>query len=404
MKKQFLAVVLIFASCVSALAAGDPPVIDENNYLNPLVTGVPSLSIAPDAVAGGMGDIGVATLPDIHSQHWNASKYPFANSSAGFAISYTPWLRRLGVSDIDLAYLSGYYNISKIAGTVSASLRFFSLGEIQLRESADQVIPIPVNPYELAFDVAYSRILAENFSMGVAFRFICSDLSARNDPDYYPGYSFASDINLYYHLPIEIKTGESLLGIGFNLSNLGTKISYDKNNTSNFLPTNMRFGLSYLVPFDKFNRLAINADINKLLIPSRKSKFTEGFNPDDPSTWTMSEKQYSAIGVMKGLGYSFCDAPGGFKEEMQEIMWALGLEYAYNEQFFGRAGYFNESQNKGNRKYFTFGAGFRLSAFKLDVGYVVSLAQNNPLDQTLRFTLSFDVDGIKALADRGKDK
>jgi len=256
----------------------------------------------------------------------------------------------------------------------------------------------------LAFDVAYSRILAENFSMGVAFRFICSDLSARNDPDYYPGYSFTSDINLYYHLPIEIKTGESLLGIGFNLSNLGTKISYDKNNTSNFLPTNMRFGLSYLVPFDKFNRLAINADINKLLIPSRKSKFTEGFNPDDPSTWTMSEKQYSAIGVMKGLGYSFCDAPGGFKEEMQEIMWALGLEYAYNEQFFGRAGYFNESQNKGNRKYFTFGAGFRLSAFKLDVGYVVSLAQNNPLDQTLRFTLSFDVDGIKALADRGKDK
>jgi hypothetical protein len=403
MKKQFLAVVFIFASCVSVLAAGDPPVIDESNYLNPLVTGVPSLSIAPDAVAGGMGDIGVATLPDIHSQHWNASKYPFANSSAGFAISYTPWLRRLGVSDIDLAYLSGYYNISKIAGTVSASLRFFSLGEIQLRENADQVQTISVKPYELAFDAGYSRMLSEHFSMGVAFRFIVSDLSARSE-DYFPGYSFSADINGYYALPIDIKTGESKLGLGFNLSNLGTKISYDKNETSNFLPTNMRFGLSYLVPFDKFNRLAINADINKLLIPSRKSKFTEGFNPDDPSTWTMSEKQYSAIGVMKGLGYSFCDAPGGFKEEMQEIMWALGLEYAYNEQFFGRAGYFNESQNKGNRKYFTFGAGFRLSAFKLDVGYVVSLAQNNPLDQTLRFTLSFDVDGIKALADRGKDK
>lgn len=400
MKKiTFLATALIFS--MVAMAAEELK-WDDSNYLNPLVTGVPSLTIAPDAVAGGMGDIGAATKPDISSQHWNAAKYPFMESSAGFAISYTPWLRRLGVNDIDLAYLSGYYNISRLAGTVSASLRFFSLGEIQLRESADAT-PIPVKPYELAFDVAYSRYLSEHFAMGVAFRFICSDLSAKNDPDYYPGYAFAADINGFYYLPIPIKMGESKFGLGFNISNLGTKISYDKNNTSNFLPTNLRLGVSYLLPFDAYNRITINADVNKLLVPSRKSKFTEGFNADDPSTWTMSEKQYSDLGVMKGIGYSFCDAPGGFKEEMQEIMWAAGLEYAYNEQFFGRFGYFNENAKKGNRKFFTFGAGFRLSAFRLDVGYVVSLAQNNPLDQTLRFSLSFDVDGIKALADRGKD-
>ena len=184
------------------------------------------------------------------------------------------------------------------------------------------------------------------------------------------------------------------------MSNFGTKISYDKGETSNFLPANLRIGVSYLLPFNEYNRIMLSVDANKLMVPSRMSKFTDGFVADDPSTWTMSQAQYNDISVMKGIAWSFCDAPGGFKEEWNEVNWAIGLEYAYNEQFFGRAGYFNEHPTKGNRKYFTVGAGFRLSAFKLDVGHVLSVAQTNPLDQTFRFSLAFDVDGLKALADR----
>ncbi|MDD3478914.1 MAG: type IX secretion system outer membrane channel protein PorV [Paludibacteraceae bacterium] len=390
--KKIVVSILVFCTSLTAFAE------EVSDLFNPLLTGVPSLSIGPDAVAGGMADVGVATTPDVNSQHWNSSKYAQAASSAGFAFSYTPWLRSLGVSDIDLAYLAGYYKISDLAGTVSASLRYFSLGEISLRENANSV-PIPVKPYELAFDAGYSRMLSEHFSMGVAFRFIVSDLSARSE-EYYPGSAFSADINGYYALPIDIKTGESKLGIGFNLSNLGSKISYDKFETSNFLPTTFRLGASYLVPFDRYNRVSVSLDFDRLLVPSRLSKFTTGYDPTDENTWGMSDDQYNNLSVMKGLAWSFSDAPGGFTEEMKEINFALGMEYAYNEQFFARAGYHNESEIKGNRKYFTVGAGFKMSAFKLDVGYVVSMVQNNPLDQTLRFSLAFDVDGIRALVDR----
>ena len=227
-------------------------------------------------------------------------------------------------------------------------------------------------------------------------------MSARQE-DYYPGYAFGADINGYYELPIDIRMGTSKFAFGFNISNLGTKVSYDKGNTSNFLPTDLRLGVSYLLPFDRYNRLSFNFEADKLLVPSRKSKFAKNYDPNDESTWTMTDKEYTDISSMKGVFWSFADAPGGAKEEFQEINFGIGLEYAYNEQFFGRVGYHNEAKNKGNRKYFTFGAGFRLSAFRLDVGYVLSVAQNNPLDQTLRFSLSFDVDGIKALADRNKN-
>jgi len=394
MKKSVVSV-LIFCTSLTAFAQTTDGLSDQ---LNPLLTGVPSLSIGPDAVAGGMGEVGVATAPDVNSQHWNSSKYAQATSAAGFAFSYTPWLRSLGVNDIDLSYLAGYYKLNDMAGTISASLRYFSLGEIQLRESADAV-PIPVKPYELAFDAGYSRMLSEHFSMGVVFRIICSDLSTRSE-EYYPGYAYSADINGYYAVPIDTKTGESKLGIGFNLSNLGSKISYDKFETSNFLPTDLRLGASYLMPFDRYNRLSVSLDFDKLLVPSRNSKFTDGYVADDATTWGMSEDQYNNLSVMQGLAWSFSDAPNGFSEEMEEINFALGMEYAYNEQFFARAGYHNESANKGNRKYFTVGAGFKMSAFKLDVGYVVSLAQNNPLDQTLRFSLAFDIDGIRSLTDR----
>ncbi len=348
---------------------------------NPIITGVPSLNIAPDAIGGGMGDVGIASNPTLASQYWNSSKYAMMTSTGGLTLSYTPWLRKI-VSDVDLAYLAGYYNLGEQVGTLSASLRYFSLGNIVLRDANGQPIG-QAKPYEMSFDLGYSRKLAENFSMGVVLRFVASDLSTKQE-GYYTGIGFAADVNGYYSLPIEMSTGTSKLGLGFNISNIGTKISYDKGATSNFMPTNLGVGASYLYPFDKYNRIALNVDFNKLLVPSRNY---------------MSADQYYKIGLVKGIFTSFSDAPNGFKEELKEIQTSTGLEYAYNEQFFLRAGYHDESILKGTRKFFSAGAGFKWTAFRLDVGYLISVAQNNPLDQTLRFTLSFDMDGLKELTD-----
>ena len=391
MKKFFLLGLISLATGV--LFAQDKP----TDVYNPLLTGVPSLGIAPDAVGGGMGDVGIASEPTMASQYWNSSKYAMMNGAGGFTLSYTPWLRKI-VSDVDLAYLAGYYNISEQAGTLSASLRYFSLGQINLTDVNGQGIG-QAKPYELAFDLGYSRKLAENFSMGVVLRMVASDLSAKQE-GYYTGMGFAADINGYYSLPIEMSAGTSKFGFGFNISNIGTKISYDKGQTSNFMPTNLGLGVSYLLPFNQYNRISFNLDVNKLLVPSRKSKNTEGFDPNDPNTWTMSEQQYNDISVVKGIFSSFNDAPGGFSEELKEVNFSLGAEYAYNEQFFARAGYHHESALKGNRKFFGVGAGFRWTAFRLDVGYIIGLSAQNPLDQTLRFTLSFDVDGLKELTDK----
>ena len=371
-------------------------------YMNPIVSGVPSMSISPDAVAGGMGDVGVATNSDMNAQYWNSSKYAQNESSAGFAFSYTPWLRKLGVNDINLLYLAGYYTPSKMAGTISASLRFFQLGEVLLRESAD-AIPLSANPYEMTFDLGYSRMLTENFSLGIVMRLVASDLTAKTDPNYYTGYAFGADINGFYSLPIEMKTGTSRFNFGFNISNIGTRITYDKGDNYNFIPANLRLGVGYQLPFDKYNRLLISLEANKMMVPTRYSsvkKYNPDFDAANMDTWGMTTEEYNKISSMEGLIMSWYDAPGGFAEEMAEINWGIGLEYAYNEQFFGRLGYNNEAKDKGNRKYFTVGAGFELSAFKLDVGYVIATSALNPLDQTLRFSLAFDIDGIKALADK----
>ena len=371
-------------------------------YMNPIFSGVPSMSISPDAVAGGMGDVGVATNSDMNAQYWNSSKYAQNESSAGFAFSYTPWLRKLGVNDINLLYLAGYYTPSKMAGTISASLRFFQLGEVLLRESAD-AIPLSANPYEMTFDLGYSRMLTENFSLGVVLRLVASDLTAKTDPNYYTGYAFGADVNGFYRLPIDLKSGTSHFMFGFNLSNIGTRITYDKGDNYNFIPANLRLGVGYQIPFDKHNRLLISVEANKMMVPTRYSsvkKYNPDFDKANMDTWAMTTEEYNKISSMEGLIMSWYDAPGGFAEEMAEINWGIGLEYAYNEQFFGRVGYNNEAKDKGNRKYFTVGAGFKLSAFKLDVGYVIATSASNPLDQTLRFSLAFDIDGIKALADK----
>ena len=407
MKKVLLSMMVLCASCVSIFAQESTNVSyndakETYGYMNPIVSGVPSMSISPDAVAGGMGDVGVATNSDMNSQYWNSSKYAQNESSAGFAFSYTPWLRKLGVNDINLLYLAGYYTPSKMAGTISASLRFFQLGEVLLRESAD-AIPLSANPYEMTFDLGYSRMLTENFSLGIVMRLVASDLTAKTDPNYYTGYAFGADVNGFYSLPTEMAAGTSRFNFGFNISNIGTRITYDKGDNYNFIPANLRLGVGYQLPFDQYNRLLISLEANKMMVPSRYSKIAK-YNPDfdasNMDTWAMTTEEYNKISSMEGLIMSWYDAPGGFAEEMAEINWGIGLEYAYNEQFFGRLGYNNEAKDKGNRKYFTVGAGFKLSAFKLDVGYVIATSASNPLDQTLRFSLAFDIDGIKALADK----
>lgn len=367
---------------------------DKLDMFNPVNTSVTSQMIAPDARAAGMGDVGVATDPDVNSQYWNPAKYPFCISRAGVSLNYTPWLRQL-VSDMDLAYLSGYYRIGDYSA-VSASLRYFSLGEVMTNydSTTGESNGMTINPYEMSFDVAYSLMLSEKFSLAAAVRWIYSDLTYDYTDDTSPGSAFAADIACYYNDYINIGARECQLGIGLNISNIGSKITFGGDDNSEFIPTNMRLGLALMVPIDEFNRFTIAADANKLLVPTYP-KQEEGESTEDYQQRV--QKEYYDVSSISGIFKSFGDAPGGFKEELQEINWSVGAEYVYNDKFTLRAGYHHESENKGIRKYFTVGAGFRMSAFSLDCGYVIATAKSNPLDQTLRFTLGFDMDGIKDL-------
>lgn len=367
---------------------------DKLDMFNPVNTSVTSQMIAPDARAAGMGDVGVATDPDVNSQYWNPAKYPFCISRAGVSLNYTPWLRQL-VSDMDLAYLSGYYRIGDYSA-VSASLRYFSLGEVMTNydSTTGESNGMTINPYEMSFDVAYSLMLSEKFSLAAAVRWIYSDLTYDYTDDTSPGSAFAADIACYYNDYINIGARECQLGIGLNISNIGSKITFGGDDNSEFIPTNMRLGFALMVPIDEFNRFTIAADANKLLVPTYP-KQEEGESTEDYQQRV--QKEYYDVSSISGIFKSFGDAPGGFKEELQEINWSVGAEYVYNDKFTLRAGYHHESENKGNRKYFTVGAGFRMSAFSLDCGYVIATAKSNPLDQTLRFTLGFDMDGIKDL-------
>lgn len=367
---------------------------DKMDMFNPVNTSVTSQTIAPDARAAGMGDVGVATDPDVNSQYWNPAKYPFCISRAGVSLNYTPWLRQL-VSDMDLAYLSGYYRIGDYSA-VSASLRYFSLGEVMTNYDSTTGLSdgMTINPYEMSFDVAYSLMLSEKFSIAAAVRWIYSDLTYNYTDDTSPGSAFAADIACYYNNYINIGARECQLGIGLNISNIGSKITFGGSEDSEFIPTNMRLGVALMVPIDEYNRFTIAADANKLLVPTYP-KLEDGESSEEYDQRV--QKDYYDVSSISGIFKSFGDAPGGFKEELQEVNWSVGAEYVYNDKFTLRAGYHHESENKGNRKYFTVGAGFRMSAFSLDCGYVIATAKSNPLDQTLRFTLGFDMDGIKDL-------
>ncbi len=362
---------------------------DKKNMFNPVNTSVTSQTIAPDARAAGMGDVGVATDADVNSQYWNPAKYPFAISRAGVALNYTPWLRQL-VNDMDVAYLAGYYRIGDYSA-VSASMRYFSMGEVYMDGHTDDNA-MTISPYEMSLDVAYSLMLSEKFSIAAGVRWIYSDLTFNFSDDTAPGSAFAADLAAYYQDYLNIGQRECQLGLGLNISNVGSKITFGGDDHSYFIPTNLRLGASLKIPIDEYNRLTVAADANKLLVPTYP-KQREGESTEDYQR--RMEDEYWNVSSISGIFKSFGDAPNGFSEELQEVNWSVGAEYEYNDKFFLRAGYHHESENKGNRKYFSVGAGFKMKVFSLDAGYVIATAKSNPLDQTLRFTLSFDMDGIK---------
>lgn len=360
---------------------------DIRDDFNPVMTAVVSQSIAADARAGGLGDIGAATEADINSQQWNPAKYPFAISRAGFAINYTPWLRQI-TNGIALLNAAGYFRIGDYQA-LSASMRYFTLGDVYVSDGSDMT----VKPYEMAFDVAYSRMLSESFSAAVALRYIYSDLSGRYYDDVTPGSAFAADIAMFWNKYHMVGSRECLFGLGLNISNIGSKINYGSD-YSYFIPTNLRLGLSYTIPMNEYNRIAFFAEANKLLVPSRPLQ-REGETNEDYEE--RIRKDYYDVSSIAGIFQSFSDSERGFKGELEEIQWSLGAEYTYNDKFSLRGGYHHESDAQGGRKYFTVGAGFRMNVLSIDAGYVIATAASNPLDQTLRVSLGFDFDGISEL-------
>lgn len=375
------ALLLLGLATVQSAKAED----EVRDQFNPVRTGVTSLSVAPDARAGGMGDVGAATDPDVHSQYWNPAKFPFTISRAGIAINYTPWLRKL-TTGIALLNAAGYVRLGDYQA-LSASLRYFTLGEVEGGEN------ITVRPYEMSFDAAYSRMLSEKFSAAVGLRYIYSDISGHYDDNSTAGSAFAADIALYYNTYLMMGQRECQLAWGLNINNIGSKISYG-DDRSYFIPTNLRLGLSYMIPLNEYNRISISADANKLLVPSMP---LQGSDETDEDYQERLDREYYNKSSISGIFTSFGDSERGFKGEMEEIQWSIGAEYTYNDKFSLRAGYHHESNMQGNRKYATVGAGFRMNVMAIDAGYVIATSASNPLDQTLRVSLTFDMDGIRDL-------
>ena len=388
----------IVLACVLIVTATTALADDKKEIFNPVRTSVTSQGIAPDARAAGMGDVGAATEADVYSQFWNPAKYPFAISRAGVGLSYTPWLRQL-VNDIGLAYMSGYYRIGDYAA-LSAGIRYFSLGEVSTYDGPSGGSGAPsltIRPYEMSVDVAYALMLSDKFSIAAGVRWIYSDLTYSYTDNTTPGSAFAADLGMYYQNYVNLGQRECQLGVGMNISNIGSKITMGEDANSEFIPTNLRLGASLMIPVDEYNRFTIAADAIKLLVPTYPHQ-NDGETTEDYQRRV--QKNYYDVSSIGGIFKSFGDAPGGFKEELDEISLSVGAEYVYHDQFSVRAGYHHESANKGNRKYFTVGAGFKMSAFTLDAGYVIATAKSNPLDQTMRFSLTFDMDGLKDLFKR----
>lgn len=382
--RNFLMGLCLFFVVIQFGRAQDNPIPESmKKSLNVLQTSVPFLTIAADSRAGAMGDVGVATTPDVNSQQWNAAKYPFIDGKIGVSVAYTPWLTKL-VRDINLVYLSFYYKFDE-KQVLSSSLRYFSIGEMIFRDDYGAQIG-NYHPNEFAIDAAYSRVFSERISGALTLRYIRSDITGGGTigvQQYSAGNSFAADLSTYYHMPVQLGDQKGEFAWGLNISNLGTKISYTEGSDKLFIPTNLRLGARLSVDLDEYNSISGAFDLNKLLVPTPQKLYVDTETGDsiyygkpEPSSVPLSWIQ------------SFYDAPGGFNEEMREIMIAAGVEYWYRKQFAIRGGYFYENESKGNRKYFTVGIGMQLNAFFLDFSYLFSASgRNNPLDDTMRFTL-----------------
>jgi len=383
MKKLILSTALLISiGFYSTTFAQNNPITGQE--LNAITTSVPFLMIAPDSRSSSMGDAGVAISPDGYAQHWNSSKLAFIDNEAGLTISYTPWLKKL-VDDMSLSYLSGYYKLDD-QQTIGVGLRYFSMGQITFTDETGYPAG-NFSPNEFAFDGSYNRKLSKNFSLGIAGRFIYSNLAGKSSGTQ-AGTSVAMDINGYYTNKLKISDYKGNWAAGFNISNVGAKLGYTESE-KNFLPTNLRLGGAMTLDFDDYNSLTATLDINKLLVPTppiyskdNKDEIIAGMDPN--------------VSVVQGMIQSFYDAPRGFEEEMEEISYAAGVEYWYAKQFAIRGGYFFEHENKGNRKYFTAGVGLKMNVFGLDFSYLIPAGNfnNSPLSNTWRFSLVFDFEGF----------
>lgn len=384
-------VVIYILTMVLVLAVKAQQTLKE--AFRPEIFGVTSLSIAPDARGASMGDMGVATDADANSQYWNCAKYPFNIARAGISGSYTPWLRKI-VSGINLANISGFYRIGEYSA-ISGSLRYFGMGEVSTLDMG-----YTMRPYELAIDVAYSRMLSQTFSMGVALRGIFSNMNYDPSQEATLGKAFAADVTMYHQGYLMIGNRECALSWGLSLTNIGTKINMGNSTHSEFLPAMFMLGINMTVPINEYNRFSFGVEMSKPMVPTMPAQQMdeEGTVIESDEAYAKRlEEDYYSISSIAGIFKSWGDAPGGFAEEMKEFRWSFGAEYTYNDRFMLRAGYHYESPEKGNRQYATVGAGFKMSVFTIDAAYCIATAQGNPLDQTMRFSLGFDLDGMKDL-------
>ena len=385
--KKIIGIICVSLLASNLFAQSDIDLQDDiaGSNLNTITTAVPFLLISPDSKAGAMGDIGVATNPDANSIHWNPAKLAFVDDDLGFAVSYVPWLRAL-VPDINLSYLAGYRKINENEA-IGLELRYFSLGDITFTDVSGNTIG-QYKPSEFALGTSYSRKLSDNFSLAISGRYIYSNLTGGQAAGGIPtvaGQSIAADLAGYYTNPIRLVGKDFDLAIGGNISNIGSKISYTETSVKDFIPINLRLGTAIGTEFDDYNKMSFAFDINKLLVPTPPVYNNEG---------EITLGQDPNVSVVSGIFQSFGDAPGGFGEEMREINYSLGTEYWYANQFAIRAGYFFEHDTKGGRKFFTFGSGVKYNVFALDFSYLINASRsingNNPLANTMRFTLVFD--------------
>lgn len=399
-KKIIFAILLIFG--MQSFAQNYNQTLGQTTEgVNTITTSVPFLMIAPDARAGAMGDAGVASTPDANSQHWNAAKYAFIEEDLGFSVSYSPWLRAL-VNDIYLAYLSGYKKIGRDQA-ISASLLFFSLGEINFTDKTGESLG-SFSPNEFSVDFAYSRKFTDNLSGAVSLRYIYSNLTGGifvGGAQSKPGQAIATDISVYYRKEFEMGGQDALFAFGTSISNIGNKISYTETTERDFIPINLRLGPSLTIDLDKYNSISVMFDMNKLLVPTppiwdRNDSTGQPILGTD-GKYLIAKGKDPSRGVVSGMFGSFNDAPGGTKEEFREIAFSIGMEYWYDKQFAIRAGYFHEHEYKGNRKYFTLGAGLKYNVFGLDFAYLIPATSDvrSPLENTLRFSLLFDFDAFQ---------